>query len=1522
MRKTTALLAAALWACAGPRLAAQSSDASGLQGESLNNPTSLQFGPDDRLYVSQQDGKIFAYAVEADGSGYRVTATEEIALLQSVLNHSDVDGSIYAGLVKRQITGILVAGSAAEVVLYVTSSDYRIGGGGGGADLDLDTNSGIVHELRRQPDGSWARVDLVRGLPRSEENHASNGMQLSPDGQTLYLAQGGHTNAGAPSNNFAFVTEYALAAAVLTIDLAAIEAMPTLTWHEDGSLYKYDLPTVDDPTRPNTGPGGADVGDPFGGNDGLNQAKVVEGGPVQVYATGFRNLYDLVLAEDGRLYGWDNGANGGWGGHPADEGYGTATNEWIAGEPGSSGPGPNDDKVNNKDGLHFITGPGYYAGHPNPIRANPSGAGLFTQSGGGGGAAGVWRTSTTGPDPLPADWPPVPPHMANPVEGDFRNAGVDDGSLWTITSSTNGMCEYTSTANGGALRGDLLAASFNGKIYRVERNAAGAIDADDDVTILAENFGATPLDVTARPDGVPFAGTIWAATYGANNITVFTPTDTSTTGGGTVGTCEADSLYTLDDDGDGYSNADEYDNGTDPCSQASTPPDHDGTLIDGFKVSDRNDPDDDDDGLPDDADAFALDPDDGLATALPLDLPLLNGDPGTGFFGLGFTGLMANGDDYLDLVADETNSATEIIAGGAVGLFTINGAGAGDAYLGFNTLENGFQVGFPITADSAATTLEAKLLGPIWTGEPTNFQQAGIALSDGTQHSYLKIAPISVNGPAVQIQYQEDDGHVLEQNHVVDGLAEASEIRLQLEIDPAAGTVQPLVALGVDTLCPLGAPVALRGDLLAAVQGPAAAALSLFVTSGRSGVTMDATYDYLRITGPGAPDTVVSPPDTVVSPPDTTGGIDSTCTAAAYSTTLDDDGDGYSNADEYDNGTDPCSQASTPPDHDGTLIDGFKVSDRNDPDDDDDGLPDDADAFALDPDDGLATALPLDLPLLNGDPGTGFFGLGFTGLMANGDDYLDLVADETNSATEIIAGGAVGLFTINGAGAGDAYLGFNTLENGFQVGFPITADSAATTLEAKLLGPIWTGEPTNYQQAGIALSDGTQDNYLKVVAINLTTPQIQIQYQESDAAVEEQNVVVDGLAAASEVSLFLEIDPSAGTVQASVDLGDGRRALGTPIALTGALLDRVTGAEALAVGLITTSAAPGVTMNATWDYVRVTQNAAPPTGAGSWTTIDGDGACADLGDAGSCAQGRHEGSYVQVGRRFYLLGGRENGSNVNVYDPATDTWTAGAQPGFPVHHFQAVAFDGLVYAIGVLADNNFPNEQPYDKVLIYDPARDRWFDGPDIPAGRVRGAAGCVASGGKLYLVGGLTVGHASGWSDKFDEYDPATGEWRSLPALPRARDHFHAALAGGRLYVAGGRRTGQETTFLPTIGAVDVFDFATETWSTLPTDLPTQRAAATAAVVNGELLVIGGERDPGAANDDVEALDLTTNRWRALAPLNEGRHGTQAIVNNGAVYVASGSPVQGAAARARKRSSPSGRTSLRSPGRPSNRRA
>jgi Uncharacterized protein contain chitin-binding domain type 3 len=820
-------LAAAIALLAAASSSGYNFSLSQLQGVTLTASTSLQFGPDHRLYVSQVDGLIKALTIQRLGpNNYQVTATENIELVKNIPNYDD-SGVRNFTLNKRQVTGLLVVGTAENPILYVSSSDPRIGGGSGGEnDLNLDTNSGIISRLTRV-NGTWTKVDLVRGLPRSEENHANNGLQLDPVTNTLYVAQGGNTNAGGPSINFAYMCETALSAAILSIDLDAIEAMPIKT-DPYGQKYLYDLPTLDDPNPSRAhNPDGSDVNDPFGGNDGLNQAKLVPGGPVQVYSPGWRNPYDLVITKtpgrEGRMYSFDNGANVGWGGYPKNEGpSGNVTNEYVEGEPG---------QVNDKDGLYRVT-PGFYRGHPNPLRANPADAGWFhfdsTQP---PGSQKIFSLNPT------SDWPSVPVSMANPVEGDFRLPGPADGALLTYTESTNGLAEYVATNFGGEMQGNLIAAGYDGKLLRIALSNDGN-SVTNGVEFLATGFGNQPLDVTA-PDpghGASFVGTIWVVHYSPAKITVLEPADFDSPGGSN---CTGINSFDVDEDGDGFSNADEILNDSDPCSGAIRPPD-----FDGDNLSDLLDPDDDNDGIPDLQDRFPVDPFNGVNLPTTLHYELFN-DYGVGFFGVGFTGVMMNpGENYL-----ERRSPDNIIAGGTAGLFTIAQAGTGTPRGAANAQMDAYHFGITSNAFTAPYLVSIRLAGPFFSSSPAGSQRQGVYVGNGDQDNYISVALHANNGAGgIEVVHESSGSIVAETIFPFPELDASAIVDVFFQIDPANGTVLPLYQLeGESTLTALGAPIAVDGLLLDAIAGPAPLAIGAFANRGSGDPAFPATFDYFDI---------------------------------------------------------------------------------------------------------------------------------------------------------------------------------------------------------------------------------------------------------------------------------------------------------------------------------------------------------------------------------------------------------------------------------------------------------------------------------------------------------------------------------------------------------------------------------------------------------------------------------------------------------------------------------------------------
>lgn len=420
-------------------------------GVRLENPTRVAIGPSGELWVAERFGKIRVLRLRASLAGFHVDAEEIIDSIQSIGNHDD-DGSPRPDLPNRLITGLAVVESSGETVAYVASSDPRID------KPDIDSNSGVISRLRKV-NGAWVREDVVRGLPRSKADHATNAVVVSADQERLYVLQGANTNAGAPSESFFGLPEYALSGALLEVQL-------------DDLVTPFDLPTLDDEDRP----GDPDANDPFGGASGKNQAVEQHDGPVRVYASGLRNPYAMVHTSMG-FYVADNGANQNYGGEPEADELGYMTNA------------PREGGRDRSDSLYLVDRIGLQFGHANPTRSNPF----------------ILFNETDPQRPLPA----------TVTQSDTPSASTDPLVSWD--ASTNGLAWVPDWQGEDSEGGFLVSIDLKGAIRRYALGANGRVQASD-AQLRSHRM---LLDAVASDPAGDFPNIIWTVDHGQGEVLAF-----------------------------------------------------------------------------------------------------------------------------------------------------------------------------------------------------------------------------------------------------------------------------------------------------------------------------------------------------------------------------------------------------------------------------------------------------------------------------------------------------------------------------------------------------------------------------------------------------------------------------------------------------------------------------------------------------------------------------------------------------------------------------------------------------------------------------------------------------------------------------------------------------------------------------------------------------------------------------------------------------------------------------------------
>lgn len=283
----------------------------------------------------------------------------------------------------------------------------------------------------------------------------------------------------------------------------------------------------------------------------------------------------------------------------------------------------------------------------------------------------------------------------------------------------------------------------------------------------------------------------------------------------------------------------------------------------------------------------------------------------------------------------------------------------------------------------------------------------------------------------------------------------------------------------------------------------------------------------------------------------------------------------------------------------------------------------------------------------------------------------------------------------------------------------------------------------------------------------------------------------------------------------------------------------------------------------------------------------------------------HDGRIWTAGGLIARSGGIHINDRTAIYDPAADRWEEGPRLPQPRHHPMLVAAEGRLWAFGGYDRRDGDWTSMRDVWTLEDGV---WAQGGRMPHPLAETVG--AALGDRIHLVTGRRPGEANAqWRDQKDTADhlvfiPGDGRWDTARPAPAARNSAAGAVLDGRLYVAGGR-----TVEGGGAGRLDRYDPAADAWDALapipPSPATRQQVGGGLALVEigGRLAAFGGEwfaPDGGGVFAETWIYEPARDAWTRGPDMLTPRHGLAAGVVDGVAYaIAGGRVVSGGAATA-----------------------
>ena len=152
---------------------------------------------------------------------------------------------------------------------------------------------------------------------------------------------------------------------------------------------------------------------------------------------------------------------------------------------------------------------------------------------------------------------------------------------------------------------------------------------------------------------------------------------------------------------------------------------------------------------------------------------------------------------------------------------------------------------------------------------------------------------------------------------------------------------------------------------------------------------------------------------------------------------------------------------------------------------------------------------------------------------------------------------------------------------------------------------------------------------------------------------------------------------------------------------------------------------------------------------------------------------RGGGALVSLGRELHFFGGSDQFRTDAAQHWAIDLdnlaagWTTRAPLPVATNHVAGVVVGGMIYSIGGQQKQDAAAIQRAD-VQMYDPATNTWTARAPLPSARSHITNSTFVRDGRVITIGGLLQGNVP--TNIAHEYDPASNTWRALTNLPRNR--------------------------------------------------------------------------------------------------------------------------------------------------------